>query len=67
MFNYMNIEPSEFESICHEILEKITNQSFRVFGKGTDGGIYVFGTSDDRRNQSGTIFQRIWKAIGNGL
>lgn len=48
MFNYMNIEPSEFESICHEILEKITNQSFRVFGKGTDGGIDIQSNENEK-------------------
>ena len=48
MFNYMNIEPTEFEEICHEILEKITNQSFRVFGKGTDGGIDIQSNENEK-------------------
>ena len=48
MFNYMNIDPTEFEEICHEILEKITNQSFRVFGKGTDGGIDIQSDENEK-------------------
>ncbi len=48
MFNYMNIEPSEFEEICHEILEKITNQNFRVFGKGQDGGIDIQSNENEK-------------------
>lgn len=48
MYNFMNIEPIEFEEICKEILEKVTNQSFRVFGKGKDGGIDIQSNENER-------------------
>ena len=48
MFNYTNIFPTEFEEICHEILEKITNQSFRVFSQGTDGGIDMQSNENEK-------------------
>ena len=41
MFNFMNIDEIEFEEICKEILEKKTGKSFRVFGRGADGGIDI--------------------------
>lgn len=44
----MNIDSKEFEEICHEILEKITNQSFRVFGLGPDGGIDIQSNENEK-------------------
>ncbi len=48
MYNFMNIEPAEFEQICKEILEKVTKQSFRVFGKGEDGGIDMQSNENEK-------------------
>ena len=41
MFNFMNIDEIEFEEICKEILERKTGKSFKVFGRGADGGIDI--------------------------
>ena len=37
----MNIDEIEFEEICKEILERKTGKSFKVFGRGADGGIDI--------------------------
>lgn len=44
----MNIEPAEFEEICKEVLEKVTNQNFRIFGKGKDGGIDMQSNENEK-------------------
>ncbi len=41
MFNFMNIDEIEFEELCKQILEKKLGKTFRVFGRGADGGIDI--------------------------
>jgi len=48
MFNFMNIDEIEFEEICKQILEKKTGKTFRVFGRGADGGIDIQANDDKR-------------------
>ena len=53
MLNFMNIDEKEFEEICMQILEKKTNKTFRVFGKGRDGGIDI--QANENRNIIGQV------------
>lgn len=41
MFNFMNIDEIEFEELCKQILEKKLGKTFRIFGRGADGGIDI--------------------------
>lgn len=41
MFNFTNIDAIEFEEICKQILERKIGNTFRVFGRGKDGGIDI--------------------------
>lgn len=47
MFNFMNIDEIEFEEICKQILEKKLGKTFRVFGRGADGGIDIQANDDE--------------------
>lgn len=53
MFNFMNIDEIEFEELCKEILEKKLGKSFRVFGRGADGGIDI--QANDNENIIGQV------------
>lgn len=48
MFNFMNIDEIEFEEICKQILEKKTGKTFRVFGRGRDGGIDIQANDNEK-------------------
>lgn len=41
MFNFMNIDEIEFEELCKQILERKLGKTFRIFGRGPDGGIDI--------------------------
>ena len=53
MFNFMNIDEIEFEELCKEILEKKLGKTFRVFGRGADGGVDI--QANDNENIIGQV------------
>lgn len=48
MFNFMNIDEIEFEELCKQILERKLGKTFRIFGRGADGGIDIQANDNEK-------------------
>lgn len=53
MFNFQNLDSSEFEKLSKDILNKATNLNFRTYAKGRDGGIDI--SSENSRDGFGQV------------
>lgn len=59
-FNYRNLEPTEFEALAKDVMEKLIGRSLYLYGQGKDGGIDL--CDDIRENSDMLIIIKAFKS-----
>ena len=59
-FIYRNLEPTEFEALAKDVMEKLIGRSLYLYGQGKDGGIDL--CDDIRENSDMLIIIKAFKS-----
>ena len=59
-FNYRNLEPTEFEALAKDVMERLIGRSLYRYGQGKDGGIDL--CDDIRENSDMLIIIKAFKS-----
>ena len=58
--NYRNLEPTEFEALAKDVMERLIGRSLYRYGQGKDGGIDL--CDDIRENSDMLIIIKAFKS-----